>query len=515
MITGSTPQDDQAPAAAGTRERVNVARPPKASLSSTPGYSARTHDTTLAKGLSRNDMIRADYGVNNTLTQALRSDKNTLLPSSSVLHQRQFTSDNTQASTIIAPHAQISSKLNMKRLTTDYVSTRGVTQQHFEHAMGPTFTVWPTDEPEPGSSNIQVQWSCSINLDWEHLTKEPDVDEEGSLRVQSIARNASDPFKPVKAKGGNGTVLYKIRQAFMSELGAQMSSSKPTKIPTSVISYERSVNRVMGYQGSITSKAGSRGRHTKLTVPLQVEPVSPFLSGFYSVTGNIPRPRPKGFGIGVSERYGVFRKTLEDHNNQDQYQSDEGSLSMIRTVLVDSRSISTYLMVDGQWIIRGELKYDTVYGRREGGGMKAKRKITLKNFKVDGEQHTDGNAKFWNKWNSETGNSSRKSKGRIQNFDQYKDIYSVNFPATATLANNSRSTNRPVISLPDDARQVSVLGWDSLVNELAHLARELRSKKEISGGEKDDRIDLKARDRTHANTVILLKEWVLEKRKNN
>ncbi|WWD04329.1 hypothetical protein V865_002398 [Kwoniella europaea PYCC6329] len=285
MITGSTPQDDQAPAAAGTRERVNVARPPKASLSSTPGYSARTHDTTLAKGLSRNDMIRADYGVNNTLTQALRSDKNTLLPSSSVLHQRQFTSDNTQASTIIAPHAQISSKLNMKRLTTDYVSTRGVTQQHFEHAMGPTFTgshvnlmryqtpgrttyslkhtaplqdvtVWPTDEPEP---------------DWEHLTKEPDVDEEGSLRVQSIARNASDPFKPVKAKGGNGTVLYKIRQAFMSEIGAQMSSSKPTKMPTSIISYERSLNRVMGYQGSITSNAGSRGRHIKLTVPLQVE----------------------------------------------------------------------------------------------------------------------------------------------------------------------------------------------------------------------------------------------------
>ncbi|OCF61958.1 hypothetical protein L486_01623 [Kwoniella mangroviensis CBS 10435] len=289
MITGSTPQDNQA-TAAGTRERVDVARP----------HSAHTHDTTSAKGLSRNDMIRADYGVNNTLTQALRENKNTSWPTSSVPHQRQFTSDNTQTSTTIAPHAQISSKLNMKRLTTEYVSTRGLTQQHFEHAMHLTFTgshvklkryqtpgrttygleqtgplqdvtIWPTDEPELGRSNIQVQWSCSVILDSRNLTAVPNVDDEGSLTVQSITQNSSNPFKPVKLKSGNGTVLYKIRQAFMDGIGAQMSSAKATKIPTSLISYERSVNRVMGYQGSITSKAGSRGRQTKLTVPLQVE----------------------------------------------------------------------------------------------------------------------------------------------------------------------------------------------------------------------------------------------------
>ncbi|WVQ66311.1 uncharacterized protein L199_004490 [Kwoniella botswanensis] len=298
MITGSTPQDDQAPAA-GTRERVNVALPPKASLISTSEYSADTLDSSSAKGMFRNDMIRADYGVNNTLTQALWNNKNILSPSSSVLHQQQFSSDNTQMSTIIAPDAQISSKRNMKRLTTEYVSTRGVTQHHFEHAMGPTFTgnvnlkryqtpgrttyslehtgplqdvtIWPTDEPEPGRSNIQVQWSCSLTLDSRNLTAVPQVDDEGSLTVQSIAQNSSNPFKPVKPKSGNGTVLYKMRKAFMDEIGAQMSSAKATKIPTSIISFERSVNRVMGYQGSITSKAGSRGRQTKLTVPLQVE----------------------------------------------------------------------------------------------------------------------------------------------------------------------------------------------------------------------------------------------------
>ncbi|WVW86853.1 hypothetical protein I302_108908 [Kwoniella bestiolae CBS 10118] len=200
-----------------------------------------------------------------------------------------------------SPHSDLT-KATLRPFTTKYVSTRGLTKRDFETAMHPTFTLgktilkprltdertgttewsvgqigvlqdvtlWSTEEREPKSSNMQARWSCSVSLDENRLGGKVCFNDRDSLRLQCITRNELDPFVPVQHRNASGTLLDKIRQSFMQEIGAQTSKERCTQVPSSLIRFDRPIQKLLRFQGRIASEQSKARRKTGEIIPLTI-----------------------------------------------------------------------------------------------------------------------------------------------------------------------------------------------------------------------------------------------------